>query len=155
MSEYVSRSLVDMTPNRHHIYTHTHLQFNTLVFQAFLVLRETAITFSSQSSSLPARRTLTLPSIFHLHLKPPSSTFILPLMIFLFPSLRRNALSHISFHPSPFLPFTSLPRSASLSPVSHYSHSQTPVSCPLLLHISSSFPPLIVPWPTACPSLVC
>lgn len=106
MSECVSRLLVDMTSNQHYIYTHTCNLIHQAVFQACPVLRETAITFASQSSFLPAGRTLTLPSIFHLYLQPPSSAFILPLMIFPVPSLYRSALSHISstlllFAPSP------------------------------------------------------
>lgn len=135
--------------------------------------RETAIIFSSHSSVLPACQALTLPSIFHplpplsasLSPAPPPGTLIrLHSPIYDFPlsiPLSQCSLSHISLHSSSFLPFTRLvltspppPPSASLSPVSHYIHSQTPVSRLLPLRISSSLS-LIRPRLTAYPSLLC
>lgn len=96
------------------------------------------------------------------HLQEPSSAFTLPFTTFPFPSLCRSALFPIyhstlpRFSPSPDL--SSLlpppPPSASLSPVSHYIHSQTPVSRLLPLRISSSLS-LIRPRLTAYPSLLC
>lgn len=134
--------------------------------------RETAIIFSSHSSVLPACQALTLPSIFHP---------LPPLSASLSPTTSRNphppSLSHLrlsSFHPFvavlsfPYITplflvsplhqscphFSPPPPSASLSPVSHYIHSQTPVSRLLPLRISSSLS-LIRPRLTAYPSLLC
>lgn len=118
--------------------SHTHLP---LPIEADIYVHpaaaEAAITVSFQSYFLPAHRSLARAAIFH----PPA-----PLSRSLLPS---SAISSPSFSPS--LSSTLLSRSyitpallisppiiAFCSPVSHYVHSQSPVSGSPLLHISSS-----------------
>lgn len=96
------------------------------------MLTEATITFSFQSYFLPPHQTLTRPSIFH----PPA-----PLSRSLLPSSTISGLSPPSPPSRSYITLTLLispPISASCRPVSHYVHSQTPVSSSALLHISSS-----------------
>lgn len=152
MTECLNASPVEMTANQQHIHTHIHTYRRTLDLNTEPVLREAAITFSSPSSFPQTHLILTLPSIFHPllyqpssflpDLQPPSSAFVLPSMTS--PSLSillsQRSLSHTSLSPL----HRSCPHSsslpASLSPDSHYSHSQTPVSCLLPLRIGSPLP---------------
>lgn len=138
----------------------THAGFKYCLVYLNALLRETAITFSSQSSVRREQRSLAPLSIFHplsllyqppsfpLYLQPPSSAVILPFMTSPhFLSLCRNVLSLI-YH-------VTLP-CFSPSPVPH--HPQLP--SPLFLIIStlslsaSALLSLVRPRPTAYPSLL-
>lgn len=94
-----------------HTHTHTCNLKSEVIFKVCPLLRETAITFSSQSSFLP----LTLPSIFH-PLHPLSHTLLLSSPISSHPRPHFSR-SHISLHSSSFLPHR---QSASLSRFSLY-----------------------------------
>lgn len=113
-----------------------------------------AIHFSPSASfiHLPLSRTTSRnphpPSLSHLRLSPFHPFVAVLSFPYITPLFLVSPLHQSCPHFSP------PPPSASLSPVSHYIHSQTPVSRLLPLRISSSLS-LIRPRLTAYPSLLC
>lgn len=138
MIKCVRALLVGMTANQQtRTYTHAPSFMRKAVFKACPVLREAAITFSSfNHRCLPRHRTLTLPTISHP---------VPPLSASCWPPLSPATL--ICLHSFPFsspVSQCSPSRPASLSPVSHYVHTQTPV-------IIFSFPLSLFPNPPPVP----